>query len=149
MPTRTAQVVLALAIFATVGVIMIGPVVGVVNQNTGDTSITNETVTADYNETADLQGYNIDPATETVYGLNDTSGQYEVASEPGDYTLLEDPGELEFNSSSTLIQEGEQVKVSYTYQASDDLTTLVIGFVPLAIGLLIFVVVAQRAGSML
>lgn len=149
MPSRTAALVLSLAIFATVGVILLGPVTGVVAENTGTTSITNETVNADYNQSVDLQGYNVNSGTITVYGFNDTSSSYEVASSPGDYSLNEGEGSLSFNSSSTLIEDGEQVKVTYDYQASDDLTTLVIGFVPLAIGLLIFVGVARQVEGLM
>lgn len=141
---RVAGMVLGLAIFAAVGVIMIGPVSTVVADNTGTTTVTNETVNADYNESVDLRGYDIDQGTVTVYGFNDTSGAYEVASSPGDYSLNTDPGELDVNASSTLIQDGEEVKVSYDYQAAGTIATLVIGFVPLALGLLIFVGISQR-----
>lgn len=141
---RVAGMVLGLAIFAAVGVIMIGPVSSVVADNTGTTTVTNETVNADFTETVDLRGYDIDQGTETVYGFNDTAGAYEVASSPGDYTINYDAGKLDVNSSSTLIQDGEEVKVSYDYQAAGTIATLVIGFVPLALGLLIFVGIANR-----
>lgn len=144
---RTGQVaamVLGLAIFAAVGVIMIGPVSSVVSDNTGTTAVTNETIYADYNESADLRGYNIDENSETVWGYNDTSGAYEKATSGTDYTMNYDAGSIDIESSSSLIDDGEEVKVSYDYQASDPLTTLVVGFIPLAVGLLIFVGVAQR-----
>jgi len=146
---RVAGMVLGLAIFAAVGVIMIGPVSSVVADNTGTTTVTNETVNADYNETVDLRGYDIDENSETVYGFNDTSGSYEVASSPGDYSMVYDSGGIDVNSSSSLIEDGEEVKVSYDYQASGTLATLVIGFIPLAVGLLIFVGVAQRVTGVL
>lgn len=149
MASRAAQVVLALAVFSAVGVIMLGPVASVVDANTGTQTITNETVVADYNQSIDLQGYDIDSASETVWGLNDSSGNYEQASSPGDYTLDEGSGEVSFNSSSTLIQEGEEVKVSYTYQAAGPLASLVIGFITLGLGLLIFVGIANRVQGFL
>jgi len=144
---RTAGVagmVLGLAIFAAVGVILLGPVAGVVDQNTGDQTVTNETVHADYDQSVDLRGYDLVANSETVWGYNDTSGSYEQATSPDDYTLNDAGGDLSFNSSSSLIEDGEEVKVSYDYQASDTLTTLVVGFIPLGVGLLIFVGVAKR-----
>lgn len=149
MPARTATLVLGLAVFAAVGVILLGPVSGVVQINTGTTSLTNETVNADYNDSVALQGYDVDQSSVTVWGLNDSSGNYEQASSPGDYSLNADAGSLDFNSSSTLIQDGESVKVSYDYQASGPLVALIIGFVPLAVALLIFVGIATKVTGML
>lgn len=138
-----------LAVFATVGVVLLGPVSGVVAQNTGTTSVTNETVYADYNESSDLRGYDINPGSETVYALNDSSGNYVVASASGNYTLHEGTGAISFNSSSSLIQSGEKVKVSYDYQAAGDLTTLILGFAPLGVALVIFIGVARNVTGML
>lgn len=137
MPSRAATLILALAVFTAVGVIFLGPVAEVTAGSTGQQTVTNETVIANYNNSADLRGYDLDPGSETVYAPD--GGSYIVVAESGNYTLADAPGELSFNSSSTVIQEGEEVKVSYTYQASGALTALVVGFVPLALGLLIFV----------
>lgn len=144
MASRSAQVVLALAVFTAVGVILLGPVAAVTDQSTGSQTVTNETVVANHDTAVDLRGYDIDENSETVWGFNDTSGAYEQASSPGDYSIDYNSGELTVNSSSTLIQDGEEVKVSYTYQAAGQLATLVIGFIPLGVGLLIFVGIANR-----
>lgn len=149
MATRTAKVVVSLAVFAAIGVILLGPASTVVADNTGTTSVTNETVYADYNESSDLRGYDINPGSETVWVLNDSSGNYEQATSPDDYSLNEDPGTIDFNSSSTLVDSGDEVKVTYDYAASDELTALVAGFLPLGMGLLIFVAVANRATGMM
>lgn len=148
-PNRTASVVLALAVFAAVGVILLGPVAGVVADNTGVQEVTNETVNADYDQSVDLRGYDIDENSETVWRLNNTSGDYEEATSGTDYEMNYDAGTIEFNDSSTLIDDGEEVKVSYDYRAADQLTTLIVGFIPLAVGLLIFVGVAKRTTEML
>lgn len=140
---RTARTVLLLAVFAAIGVIMLGPIVDTVNGNTGTQSVTNETVTADYNNSFDLTGYQIDASSVTVYGYNDTSSSYETAPS-GDYSVNTGPGTIEFNNSSTLIQDGEDVKVTYDYQSTNETTTLVLGFLPVGVGVLIFAVVAQR-----
>ena len=148
MASGTAKVVLMLSVFAVVGVIMLNPVTTTVNGNTGQQSVTNETHAVDFDEALELRGYDIDPASETVYGYNQTSGSYEVAPD-SDYTLADNSGELTLESSSSLFDEGEDVKVSYDYQASDDLTTLVVGFIPLGVGLMIFVGIASRVEGML
>lgn len=139
---------MGLAIFAAVGVILLSPVITVVDGNTGTQSVENETVAVDFNKSVDLKGYQIDPGSETVYGYNETSGSYEQAAS-SDYTLHEDSGEIEFNSSSTLFDEGEEAKVSYTYEASDATTSLVVGFIPVGVALYIFVNVARGATSSL
>ena len=149
MANRTAQIVVGLAVFAAVGVIMIGPVDSVVQNNTGTVSITNETVHANFNESVDLKGYDIDPGSETVWALNDSSGSYEQVTASGDYTLHEATGAISFNESSSLIQSGEEVKVSYDYQASGELASLVIGFIPLGVGLLIFAGIANRVTGLM
>ena len=147
MASGSAKVVVALAVFAVVGVIMLSPVSTTVNSNTGAQAVTNETHAVDFDNTIDLRGYNVDPASETVYGFNQTSGDYEVAPD-SDYTFTDSSGELELNSSSTLFDEGEDVKVSYDYQASDSLTTTVVGFIPLGVGILIFMGIASRVEEM-
>lgn len=148
MPSQPAKLVIALAVFAAIGVIFLGPVADTVASSTGTQTVTNETVTAAYNQTFDLQGYDVNAGSETVYAPN-ASGTYVVAAEAGNYTFYDAPGEIEFNSSSSLIQEGDEVRVSYTYVASDATTTLVVGFIPLGLGLLIFVGIARNVGDYL
>lgn len=142
MASGTAKVVLSLAVMAAIGVLMISPVSTVVADNTGTQSVVNETHAVDFNQTIDLRGYDVDPGSETVYGYNETAGSYEEAP-ASDYTFHDSSGTLDLNSSSTLFDEGEDVKVSYDYQAADATTTLVVGFIPLGVGLLIFVGVAK------
>lgn len=139
----SAKLALTLGIFAAVGVILLGIVAPVVADHTGEQSVTNETVNADYNNSVDLQGYDITKGTVTVYGFNDTSDKYEVASDPGDYDIKYAPGEITFNSSSSLIQDGEEVKVTYDYTAAGPTASLVIGFIPVALALIIFTGVAR------
>lgn len=146
---RTASTVLALAVFVTVGVVLLGPAAGVVNDNTGVQTVENETVYADYDDPVDLRGYSVQPDSETVWGYNDTAASYEQATSPDDYTVNDNAGTIEFNSSSTLIDSGEEVKVSYDYEAAGSIASLILGFVPLAIGLLLFVGVANRVTGML
>lgn len=148
MASKTAAVVLALAVFTAIGVVLLGPVSGVVNANTGTQTVTNESVSATFSDSVDLTGYDIDSDSVTVYGLNDSSGSYETAPE-SDYDVSAGPGTITFDNSSSLIDDGETVKVSYDYQATGELATLVLGFTPLALGLFIFVAIAQRAEAMI
>lgn len=142
MSSGTARVVLVLAVFATIGVALLGPIAAVTASNTGTQSVANEGHAVEFDEQIDLRGYDIDPGSETVYGYNDTSGSYEAAPE-SDYTLHEDGGQLELDSSSSLFDEGEEVRVDYDYQASDGVTALVIEFIPVGVALFLFVGVAR------
>jgi len=142
MPSNNAQTVVMLALVAAIGVIGLAVAAPVVSSNTGTQSVTNETVTATTGEYSSLDGFDIDPSTTVVYGYNDTSGSYETTTE---YTLNEGPGEIQFDiQNSTLIDDGEDVKVTYDYQATDSLTGLVAGYLPLGIGLMVLVTVASR-----
>ncbi|WP_423745103.1 hypothetical protein V5735_03495 (plasmid) [Haladaptatus sp. SPP-AMP-3] len=147
MASGSAKVVITLSVFAAVGLILLSPVNSTVTNNTGSQAVVNETHAVGFNESIDLRGYNIDPASETVFGYNDTSGSYEVAP-ASDYTLTDGSGTLDLKSSSTLFDEGEDVKVSYDYQASDDLTTLVVGYIPVGMGILIFFGISRAVGGM-
>lgn len=138
MPTQTAKTVLALGVFAAVAVILLNPIISTVNGHTGVQSIENETVAAQFDESVDLQGYDIDNSSETVWAYNDTSGSYEQATEGTDYKLNPGPGTIELYNTS-LVDSGEDVKVSYDYQATGDLAALVLGFLPIGVALFIFV----------
>lgn len=147
MPSKAAKVVMTLGVFAAIGVIMLAPIVTAVNSNTGTVSVTNETVTAQTGERVDLRGYSIDPATVTVEAYNDTSASWETTTE---YTLYEDPGEIQFDvQNATNIEDGEDVRVDYKYQATGELTALVAGFIPVGVGLFIFVAIARRVEGLM
>jgi hypothetical protein len=147
MPSKTARIVMALGVFAAIGVIMLTPIVTAVNSNTGTVSVTNETVTAQTGERVDLRGYDVDPSTVTVEGYNETSDSWETTNE---YTLYEQPGEIQFDTeNSALIDDGDEVRVTYDYQATGELTALVAGFIPVGVGLFIFVAIANRVQGMM
>jgi hypothetical protein len=149
MATRTAKLVLAATVAVVVGMLFLQPVITSVNDNTGTQAVTNETVTAQYDEYVELGGYNIDSGSETVWGYNDTAGSYEQAVSGTDYEINYDGGELKVLNGSTLIDDAEDVKVSYDYQASGQTTSLVAGFVPVMIVLLLFVSVAMQVTDIL
>jgi len=138
-----STVVIGFVLAAVIGVIFLGPVANAADTNTGTQTVTNETVAAQTDEYVDLGGYNIVDGSETVYGYNDTSASYEVASAGSDYDLKNGPGEIKANSSSSLIEDGEDIKVSYDYEASSDITATVVGFIPVMLGTLVFAKIAM------
>jgi len=132
-----------LAVVVAVGVIMLSPILTTVNDNTGTQTVTNESLNATLDERLDLKGYQIAENSETVHGYNETTGSYETVPS-GDYTMHYESGEITLNSSSTLIDSGETVKVSYDYEATGEMTALVLGFIPVMVGVLLLVVVANN-----
>lgn len=143
MASRAAKVTLAMAVFVAVGMVFFGPLNTAVADNTGTQNVTNETFTVEFNESYDLQGYNVDD-TETVWAYNQTSGNFEQATEGTDYEFDYDAGEITPLNSS-LVDSGEDMKVTYDYQAAGALATTVIAFIPVMFGVLIFTKVALKA----
>ena len=138
MASRTVTIVLGFALAATVGMVFFAPVVEAVNTNTGTQSVTNQTVSADVGSYVDLGGYDINTNSETVWMFNDSSGNYEQATSGTDYEMAYQNGSIKALSGSSHIDDGETVKVSYDYQASGELTSLVVGFIPVGFATLIF-----------
>lgn len=146
---KIGAVVMATTLFAVIGMLFMTPVVDAVNDSTGTQSVTNETITASTGDAVELTGYDLEDGTVTVYGYNDTTDSYETATEGTDYEVDLDSGSVTALEGSSLIDDAEDVKVTYDYQATGTTTTLLAGFVPLMILLLIFVVVAQRTMDIL
>lgn len=138
----SAGAMVVLIVAAVVGILFLPVMADTVNNSTGTQTITNETVTADYDTAVTLDGYQLVQDSETVYGYNDTSASWEVATSGTDYEMNYEPGEITVLNSSSLIDDGEELRVTYDYQATDSTTTLVLGFLPLLLGVLIFVTLA-------
>lgn len=139
----SVRTVILFAIAATIAMIFLSPVVTAVNDSTGTQSVTNETITADVGNAVDLAGFNIVDGSVTVYEFNDTSGSFEVATEGTDYNISLEPGELTALASSDNIEDGEDVKVTYDYEAAGSITTTVVGFVPVMIGAVVLFMLGQ------
>jgi len=118
-------------------VVLLGPFVTTVNDYSGSQAITNESVTAETGEYVELDGYDVQSGTVTVYGYNDSSGSYEQASEGTDYEIDLAGGEVKALNGSSLIDDGETMKVTYDYQATSGTVTTVLDLLPLLVGVLI------------
>lgn len=147
--TKVASLVIMTTVAVVVGMLFLQPVITSANDHTGSQDVTNESVTANVDEYVALNGYNIDENSETVYGYNETADAYEEAVSGTDYDINYDSGSIQALNGSSLIDDGETVKVSYTYQASGATTALVAGFVPIMIVLLLFVTTAMSVTDIL
>lgn len=134
----------ALAISVAVVVMMLGLSVAdqAIGQSTGIQSVDNESVTAVYDEEVELDAYDIQSGTVEVYNA---SGDLVPASE---YTINEGPATINVSSSSTSIADGETIGVTFDYEAADSLTTFIVGFIPVLMGVLAFVAVARPITQM-
>lgn len=142
MASRTAKVALGMAVFVAVGMVFFGPLQTAVADNTGTQSVTNETFTAEFDKWQDLQGYDVDD-TETVWVENGSS-TFEQATEGTDYEFNYSAGEIKM-LNTTLVDAGDEVRVTYDYQAAGTLATTVITFIPVMFGVLLFTKVAMKA----
>lgn len=133
-----ATVLIALTIAAT----LFAPISTMINDSTGVQSVTNESLTADPGTWQELDGYQVEQGSETVWWYNSTSSSWEQLS-GSDYDVRYDPGELKVNTSSS-VQEGDDLKVSYDYQATSETSTTVLTMVPLFVALLMLGVLASK-----
>lgn len=134
-------------IAVTIAATLIAPIVTSVNDNTGTVSVTNESVTADVGNYVDLDGWDIDSGSETVYYDNNSDGNYDTAA-ASDYTLNESEGTIRADSGGS-IDDGAAMLVSYDYQATSGTTTTVVDLIPMFLGLLIMGVLAFRIQRMM
>lgn len=142
---RNGKIAIGLALATVVAMVFFPVVVDAVNTSTGTQNVTNETVTANSGEYVDLGGYQINENSETVYGYNDTSDSWEEATAGSDYEMSNENGSIKALSGSSLIDDGEDMRVSYTYEATGSTTTLLVGFIPMMIGVLVFAKLARGA----
>lgn len=127
MPGKQSKAVIGLFIGLMIAGILLAPMSSAISNNTGEQNVVNESVTADTSEYVDLEGWDLVSGSETVYWLNESSGDYEVVTAPGDYTLREQEGQIRANSSGP-ISTGDSLKVTYDYMATSGTTTTIAGF---------------------
>lgn len=128
----------AVFIAVAIAAILLGPTITAVQDNTGTQTI-NESVTADVGNWTQLEGYQIVEDSETIEttgGVTLTAGtDYEMAYENGSIMAL---------SGSTEISDGDTLEATYDYEATSGMTTTVIGYGPLFLGLLLLVTIAAK-----
>jgi hypothetical protein len=135
--------IVALAIAATIALVAFGPMLGAVTSGTGSVDVTNETVTADVGSYVDLRGYDIDPGSETIEFYNESSDQWETATEGTDYEIRYEEGSVQALEGGEF-SDGEEIRASYTYQSTQGSTTVIVGLIPLLVALFVMVVIANK-----
>lgn len=143
-----ARNIVGLVIAVTIAALLFAPIADSVSSNSGTQTVTNETVTADLDNYVDLSGYAISSSSETVYGYNDSSSAWETVP-GGDYQMNYGPGEINVSSSSSIVQDGETIRVSYDYSATNSTSTTVLNLIPLLMALLILGILALKAQEMM
>lgn len=146
MASTKITVVVALMFSVLVASVLLGPLASTITGNTGTQSVTNETITADINQSVELGGYHIATDSETVYYPD--NGSYAVATQGTDYTLDTESGSLTALNNSA-IADGDTLKVSYDYAATNDQTTMIVGLVPLMAAVAIIGTMAFKIQSLL
>lgn len=126
---------------ATIVAVLFAPLSGVITSGTGDVDVENESVTASTSEYVQLDGYDVESGSVTVWWYNSTSDSYETVTEGTDYEIAYDTGAIQANSSGT-ISDGDDLLVTYTYAATDGTTGRIADLIPLFLGLLMLVAIA-------
>jgi hypothetical protein len=139
-----AKSVAGLIIAATIAMTLFSPVLATVNTATGSQAVTNETFSAQTGTYVDLDGYDIDKGSETVYAFNDTSNSYETVSEGTAYEMNYSAGSIKALSGSHQLDDGEDAKITYGYQATDGTTATIAALVPTFMALLVVGVFASK-----
>lgn len=117
-------------------VTMIGVVIPLVAANSGTVTVTNETVTSslEYNTTYELEGFEVVSGSETVYVENGSAGSFETLAS-SEYTVDEGPGTLNVTGQSGS-SAGDEVLITYDYEATDSTTQTVVDLLALFLALL-------------
>jgi hypothetical protein len=132
-----------LLIAVTIGAVFFVPVVDVIDSTTGEVEIENETVTTDasFSETYELSGDNITAGSETVEVYS--SGSWTTLTAGTDYALNDGAGTLQF-SDTTDVSAGDEIRASFTYQATSGIVTSIADLLPVFLGLLLLVPMANK-----
>lgn len=130
-----------LLVAATIVAVLFGPLSGVITSGTGDQSVTNESITASTSDYVQLDGYHVADGSETVYWYNDSTNSYETVDAGTDYEVANDPGAVQAIEGGT-ISDGDDLRVTYTYAATDGTTERVTDLIPLLLVVLILVTLA-------
>jgi len=135
-----------LLLAVTIGAIFFVPVVDVLDSSTGEVEIENETVTNDLNTTGvyELQGNDVLDGSETVE-VNE-SGSWTTLTGGTDYAIDSTTGEIQF-SDTAAVSAGDEVRATYSYQATEGIVTSIADLLPLFLALLLLVPLANKVQS--
>jgi hypothetical protein len=137
----TGRKIAALFVAVAIAATLFGPMTAAVANSTGTQSVANETVTAAGNSYVEVTGYDVDDTSLTVERYNETSDSYETVSEGTDYEFNYSDGAIKALSGGD-IGDGDELRLTYDYQATDATTTTVAGLIPLFLALLVLVTLA-------
>ena len=133
----SAKSMVAVFIAVAIAAILLGPTITAVQDNTGTQTI-NESVTADVGNWTQLEGYQIVENSETI---NNSSGT--TLAEGSDYEIAYENGSIKAYDTAS-VTDGETLNATYDYEATSGMTTTVIGYGPLFLGLLLLVTIASK-----
>jgi len=131
-----------LLVAVTIAATLFMPINSAITSNSGDITVTDEEVTADIGNETQLDGYSIEDGSETVEWYNETSSSWETVSSGTDYSMDYEQGTITALSGGT-INDGDDLRVDYTYAATDGTTSTVMGLIPMFLGLLMLVSLAK------
>lgn len=131
---------IALTIALVIAVTMISVLIPVVADNSGTVTVTNETVTESlaYNTTYELEGFDLVAGSETVYVENGSAGSYETLAASA-YTLDDSTAEINFTSAESASAAGDDVLITYDYNATDSTVETILDLFGLLLALIALV----------
>lgn len=138
---------MAVMIGVVMAVVLFMPINDAVGAHTGSADVTNESLVADPGTYQDLNGYDIEEDSETVWWYNSTSGEYEQLTEGTDYEINYTAGSIQYLTSGD-VSDGDDTKVSYTWQQTDPTTTTVVTLIPVLLAVLIIGTLGNKVSEM-
>lgn len=137
--------IVALVIAITIGAVFLAPVADIVTSNSGMQTVDDSTVTTslDYNQTYELEGYQIVTDSETIERYNTSSGSWETLTKGTDYEIDYAAAELDVLDTSAT-DAGDELRASYDWEATDGTTGTIVELIPLLMALLLLAPLANR-----
>lgn len=137
-----------LLLAVTIGAVFFVPVVDILDNTTGEVEVENDVLTNDasFDEVYDLQGFDVTPDSEIVEVWDDGTESWTTLTAGTDYEIDTDQGEIEFIDGGG-VSEGDEVRASYEYQATDGIITSIAGLLPVFLALLLLVPLANKVSS--
>lgn len=137
--------IVALVVAITIGAVFLAPVSNIVTSNSGAQTVDDSTVTQslDYNQTYELEGYQIDTNSETIERYSTSTDSWETLTKGTDYEIDYAAAELDVSDTSAT-DAGDELRASYDWEATDGTTSTIIELVPLLMALLLLAPLANR-----